>query len=137
MPVAMRRSRAVAAALLALAAALFAVAALEGDLRVGFFLFIPFVAGTGLVPFLAMLALVAAFVVFAAGSFAPTPDEARARHAPPPEGDAEARPRRARSGGVVLIGPLPIVWGSDRRVLPWMVAAGALLLLLAWLVFAR
>jgi uncharacterized protein (TIGR00304 family) len=33
---------------------------------------------------------------------------------------------RVKSGGIILIGPIPIVWGSDRGMLKWVVLAMAL-----------
>lgn len=113
-------------------AALMAYAVATGAARVGFFLIVPFVSGTGLLPLAAMALVFAAFVLFAFGS------AKDAAHAPPLDarehGMGEAP--RGRSGGVLLLGPIPIVWGSDRRILPWMVAAGALLLALSlWLTF--
>ncbi len=130
--------RAGALACLGAAVGLLAYGASTGDVRAGFFFIVPFISGTGLVPLAAMLLLLAAFVLWSLGSMrawqheaAPEMDNAeRLRRADSSEG----RGARTRSGGVVLLGPIPIVWGSDRRILPWMVAAGfALLLLGLWL----
>lgn len=128
-----------ALASLAAGAALMAYAVATGAARVGFFLFVPFVSGSGLLPLLAMGLVFAAFVLYALGSARDLADHEaeRAFEARPREDEPQAAPeRRARSGGVVLLGPIPIVWGSDRRILPWMVAAGGLLLALGlWLTF--
>lgn len=123
----MPRLRLAAFALIALGVALLLVAAARGDVRVGFFLVIPFVAGTGLLPFLGTLALMAGVLMLFLGAAAP-----HARRDVQPEAGAAWEPGRERSsGGVILLGPIPIVWGSDRRILPWMVAAGVLLLALS------
>lgn len=106
--------------------ALVAYAAVEGSLRVGLFLVVPFVYATGPAATFGLLLLMASAVLWFAGLIrgVDVPD------APPPAGE-----RRSASGGVVLLGPIPIVWGSG-KVLPWMVAAGAALLALALLVWA-
>ncbi len=41
---------------------------------------------------------------------------------------------RARGGGLVLIGPLPIVFGSDAGVVRWLLAFGLLLAVLVFLI---
>lgn len=135
--------RALALAALVGGIASLAVAASQGDVRVGFFLIVPYVYGQGFLPFLGSLLLMAAALLWFAGSVsdATRPGAGRYVFSGPGAGDSAPWPsderraeRRSRSGGVVLLGPIPIVWGSDRRVLPWMVAAGAALLLLGLLV---
>lgn len=103
-------------------------AAAAGDVRVGLFLIVPFVYGTGITPALGMFLLMAAAVLYFLGT-------ARgSARAPPPlsEGGMVGEQRATtKHGGIVLVGPIPIVWGSDRRVLRWMIAAGAAMLILA------
>lgn len=124
--------------LVVLGLALLVWSALQGDLRVGLFLVVPYVVGTGLLPFLGFVLLVAgAFLALAAGFPRAAGDAAwePADAAPPPpgrdarrdawEGPGGARAgRRAKHGGFVLLGPIPIVWGNDRRMLPWLVLLG-------------
>ena len=120
----MRTMRALGLASILAGGLLIAYAAAQGNVRVGLFLVVPFVYGTGLAPFLGMLLVMAGLFMLAASAFAGA--------LPPSGGEWVEGERRAgsRSGGVVLLGPIPIVWGSG-RVLPWMVAAGAALLVLA------
>lgn len=122
----MSRLRVAALAALVAAAALLVLAAQRGQLRVGLLLFIPFLVGQGVLAFagaaLLMLALVLWFLGTPMRPLAP-PGAEWAERGPAPE-------RETRHGGVVLLGPIPIVWGSG-RALPWMVAAGVLLLALA------
>lgn len=101
---------------------LLAYAAMEGNVRVGLFLIVPFVYGTGLAPFAGMVLGMAGLVMLMLSAF---------------QGFAAAWPTtHRRSGGVVLLGPIPIVWG-DARMRPWMVAVGAALLLLWLLLILR
>jgi uncharacterized protein (TIGR00304 family) len=101
----------------------------QGDVRVGLFLIIPFVYATGAAGALGMLLVMAALVLWLVGKARET------TRAMPPGWSADMPPpeRTTKSGGVVLLGPIPIVWGSDRRILPWMVAAGLALLVLGFL----
>jgi uncharacterized protein (TIGR00304 family) len=128
----MRTLRALGLASLLAGGLLLAYAATTGDVRVGLFLIVPFVYGTGLAPFLGILLVMAGLFMVAASSFAGVL---------PPRGNGEwvegERRVESRSGGVVLLGPIPIVWGSDRRILPWMVGAGVALLVLALLLTWR
>lgn len=119
--------RLAALAALAVGLALLGYAAVRGDLRFGLFLIFPFVYGTGGAAALGTLVLMAAgvlwFVSLASGAHADSPRYER---------PGEIRSER-RSGGVVLIGPIPIVWG-ERGSIGWMIAAGAALLVLALVV---
>ena len=110
--------------LVLLGVALLAWSALRGDLRVGLFLVVPFVYGTGLLPFVGfVLVLVGAFLALTAGFERIAPEPGTRFEAPQAE-------RRTRHGGFVLVGPLPIVWGNDRRLLPWLVLLGVALVVL-------
>lgn len=140
----MNKLKALALAALLGGVACLAIAASQGDVRVGLFLIVPYVYGQGLLPFLGSLLLMAAAFLWFAGSVSDMTrggqTHGRTYDYIPPDSNGGAAPypgerrveRRSKSGGVVLLGPIPIVWGSDRRVLPWMVAAGAGLLVL-WL----
>lgn len=127
----MSRLRAAAFAALLGGLAVLAYAAMQGQLRVGLLLFIPFVYGEGVLALLGFALLMAAvFLGFARA--AASSDATRMEGAPPlKEGDVRTSERR--HGGVILLGPIPIVWGSDRGIAKWMVLAGAALLVLALL----
>lgn len=108
--------------------ALLAYGAIEGDVTVGLFLIVPFLYATGPAGALGIVLLVAAVVLWALSArWIPDASRTMAPGSPPAD-------RQTKHGGVVLLGPIPIVWGSDRRILPWMVAAGVALLALALLV---
>lgn len=119
--------RALGLALLVAGAALLVWSAAQGDLKVGLFLVVPYVHGTGLLPFLGFVALLAgAFLALAAGF---RPVEPPLPSAGPPR--EEPSGRTSRHGGFALVGPIPIVWGNDRRLLPWLVLLGLALMVLA------
>lgn len=122
-----------------LALGLLAYSALQGDLRVGLFLVVPYAYGTGLLPFVAFVLLaVGGFLWLTSGveRLSPAPawesssaDPARAQRWDDAEGDGP----RARHGGFVLLGPIPIAWGSGKRLMPWLLAVGIGLFLLFFL----
>lgn len=130
--------------------AILAYGSVRGDVRFGFLLFIPFVYGTGLLPALGMLLVMAAAFLWLLGAASrrmpaaasddlhDLPAEAAAREnrlRGAEAGRADGSAASSRHGGVVLLGPIPIVWGSDRRILPWMIALGAAMLVLAAMVY--
>lgn len=122
----MRVLRAVAWLLLAAGALLVGLALARGEVRVGLFLIVPFVYGTGLLAAGGMMLLMAGAIAWFLSLVPPL-------HAiPPREGEPGSRVER-RGGGVVLLGPIPIVWGTDRRVQRWMLVLGAVILAL-WIV---
>lgn len=96
-----RRPRLAAGALALLGLAGVVAAGVRGELTFHLFVIFPVVTGTG--PFAAagVVLLMAAAVAAFASAARRVPD------APPGE-------PAARHGGVVLLGPIPFVWGSDR-----------------------
>jgi uncharacterized protein (TIGR00304 family) len=113
---------------------LLALGVMRGEVAAGIALFMPFLYGTGpfaslgvLLVFLGMLALFYAFIGGAVPAAAmEEEDEDESSQAGPFPKTAEkggeaappkhpARPK-ARGGAVIMIGPLPIVFGSDRAM---------------------
>ena len=103
----------------------------EGSVRLSLFLIVPVLHGSGLVATLGILLLVAAMLLWFAGSVRDMGARMGGFEPAAPEHGAPARVER-RSGGMVLLGPIPIVWGSDRGVRKWLVVAGVVMLAL-WL----
>lgn len=101
------------AALLAVAAgaALLGYAVLSGEARAGVVLVFPLVVGSGPASLAGVLLLFAGLALWMLGGGAPP---ARGGEATPASSELAPR-RRARGGGVVLVGPVPILFASDRR----------------------
>ncbi|HVL47455.1 MAG TPA: DUF131 domain-containing protein [Candidatus Thermoplasmatota archaeon] len=120
----MRRSSLVALALALAGFAALAKGVLDGDVRVTLLLVVPVVHGEGPWAFAGMLLLMAAFVAFAFSRVAASP--APEDRAPPTDlrpGESPREARGTKGGGVVLLGPIPIVFGNDPRLLLRLVLA--------------
>lgn len=117
-------------ALVVSGAALTVLGVATGEIQVGLLLFfIPYLYGSSWMGGLAILLLFAGLVVLILGGFNASAQEAD---------DAFRRTERGMTkgkkefGGVVLIGPVPIVFGSSNRAALWalMIAAAVVMLLL-------
>lgn len=115
--------------------ALLAYSAATGEGQVVLFLIFPVFTGSGLASFagmlLIMLGLFLGFLSMAGFALPAT------GAAPPPEAAAPATPPSPakKFGGVVLLGPVPIVFGSDRRVTNAMLVLAIVLTILLVLFF--
>lgn len=124
-------------------AGLLGYSALQGDLSVHLILVIPVISGSGPAAALGMLLTIGGlFGVLwtglplqgpgpgsggppGAGPHGPTPTTAEAPGHEPTRGSG------TRSGGIILLGPIPIAWGSGKDGLRWAVLLGVLLTVLA------
>ncbi len=102
---------------------------LQGQAGLSLFLIFPVVTATGGWSALGILLFIAGFfaLFLTLPSYvaeAPAPSEPSA--APPPGASPPVPPTR-RWGGVVFLGPIPVVFGSDAKVARWMLVVGILL----------
>lgn len=112
--------------LIALGIAVLAVGAANGDGELMILLFIPVYRGTG--PYalggglLIFLGIVVG-LIYMFKRYAPyqeTPGASRS----PSGGQGGAPAGRPRTGGVVFLGPIPIVWGSDAKMTLYTIIIG-------------
>jgi len=106
-----------------------AYALIQGEAALNLFLVFPIVTASGPWGFLGIVLIVAGFAAFffTWPSWGEIPQTSvRATAVPPPPTATAATPSR-RWGGVVFLGPVPIVFGSDAKVAQWMLLAGAIL----------
>lgn len=114
-------------------------AAATGEAEVQLFIIFPLVSGTSWLFVLGVVLIVASFILGFISAAAAMSDGVRM----PPDapvirrpGEAEGAPqKKARYGGVVLIGPVPIVFGSD-RTMAWVMLALAIVLIVVVLAIA-
>lgn len=117
--------------------AVLVLAAARGEASLSLVVILPVVVATGALGAIAILLLVAAFVLtFFAWPFRVLEDAA-AGLVPEPLAPEPTVPSSRRGGGVLFLGPVPIVFGSDAKVTRGMLLLGFLLFfaLLALTVF--
>ena len=127
----MRALRLLGPALIIAGVAALAFGFVQGQAGLSLFLIFPVVTATGAWSALGILLLIAGFFAlfltwpaYVADVSPPT----QAQAATPPSGATSPAPSR-RWGGVVFLGPIPIVFGSDAKVARWMLVVGVLLFL--------
>ncbi len=103
-----------------------------GEAQVQLFIIFPVISGSSLLFIVGVLLIVASFVlgfVLLAGSI--TEGEPVEPSEPIDEKTGQSLPpakRNTRYGGVVLVGPIPIIFGSDRRM-AWIMVVLAIILI--------
>src|SRR5438445_6459674 len=136
----MQRVRLLGLALRLAGIALIAASVAMGQGQVFLLLFIPVYAGTGLLGFPGILVVFFGFFLTSLGAAwrgVPAPTEVAPGSAPPSEGTiptAAAVPP-VKYGGVVMVGPIPIVFGSDAVIAKWMMVLGLILAVLVIVAF--
>ncbi len=108
--------------------AMLVVAATQGDLNLAIFVIFPIIVGEGVLPALGGV-LIFAGLLLIFFSFVARLQEGAGR-AVDRASEASDTGQRKRYGGVLLIGPLPIIFGSDKNVVLIM-AIVALVILVA------
>jgi len=121
----MRKWFAISAVLFVAAIALLSASVLTGESEFGLFLIFPFLIGSGLLALLGVILLfIAIFIVFMrlGGRFLrnENPDFSVSF-----EGEKTAD---KKFGGVIMLGPIPIVFGSDRKIARIMMIIGLILM---------
>jgi uncharacterized protein (TIGR00304 family) len=124
-----RPARLLGPVLLVAGAACLVVGYLQGEATLSLFVIFPVITATGGWSALGILLLIAGFFGFfltrpnwtAADPASPGGPTQSA--ASPPTAPAGAR----RWGGVVFLGPVPVIFGSDAKIARWMIVVGVLL----------
>ncbi len=128
----MKKLRVLSIVLFVLGIVLIIMGGLEGELRVGFFLVFPFIVGSGLYVVVGFLLMLCSLFLFVLGS--PTRPSLNETGSASPEEHREQK-RRVEGGGVVLVGPIPIIIGSSWKITLTLILATIILVLLAFFLF--
>ena len=116
--------------MLAAAAAVIAAGVGLGELHFGLLLFIPVVYGSGLAAGIAVLLVFAAFILFAVAFGRGIEERADLESSYSAERRERTTAVRKGVGGVIFIGPLPIIFGSDRKIAGYMMILAVVILVL-------
>ncbi len=90
-----------------------------GEVKIGVFFIIPFLIGSGFYAFMGFLLLFAAFFLFFLGGLKEIEETPPVIEDIPLEEPVYEKPEKKRffeGGGVILIGPIPIVFGSNWKI---------------------
>ena len=127
-----------ALALLTAGIVMLIAAALRGEISIALILIFPVIFGSGLFAFLGMLSIVGGifilFINFAIGIPIGQPEQPE-KDVIYPTYDTSNRKEQVKGGGVVLIGPIPIVFGSDTKVTNTMLILAIVLTLISVFLF--
>ncbi len=124
-----------AVAMMIAAAAFIAFGVADGRLHIGFLLIIPIIYGSGAEAVAPALLVFLAFVLFAISSTGGQEGEAGTGYNRQQDTVRETAKTRRAFGGVIFIGPVPIVFGSDRRITGYMIVAAVVILILLLIAF--
>ena len=132
----MNRYHIYAIILAACGTALLGYSVASGEGSAGVVVFIPVFFGSGLFSFLGVLCIMAAlflaFFGFAAGALRGLePDQSNQ----PSQGPQPAVKKSIKGGGVVLIGPIPVIFGSDSKTAIILVVLAIVLIISVALLF--
>lgn len=105
---------------------------LEGDIQTGIFFVFPFVAGTGIYAFFGFIFIFIAILLFVS-SFKTSilSDEEKLDK----ENYQSTKKTSVKGGGVVLIGPIPIVFGSNWKIAVFLMILAIILIFVVYFVF--
>lgn len=110
--------------------AVLAYAFLRNEATLNLILIVPVITATGGWAFLGIVLMVAGVFLFLlawSGAIAAAPGALPAVPPAPSSGTPSPSGTERRWGGVVFLGPIPVVFGSDQKVTKWMLVVGVLL----------
>ena len=103
----------------------------HGDVRGGFFIIFPFVIGSGFYAALGALLIFLSFVLFAFGMVERVKEEATDYTGIPNE--EEFTGKKIEGGGIVFIGPFPIIFGTSLKTVQILIIITIILMILSML----
>ena len=112
------------------------IGVIYGEIEVGFILIFPFLAGSGLFAFLGFLLFFIAMILFMFGFVnlsTETPGFVKQDFYPD---DIEPKKAQVKGGGIILIGPIPIVFGSNWKIAVFLMILAVVLMVIIYL-FAK
>ena len=112
--------------------AFFVLGFLQGDIQTGIFVVFPFIAGTGVYAFAGFIFIFIALLLFIFGfSTRIESDDLKINQ----ENSQSTKKTFVKGGGVVLIGPIPIIFGSNWKIAVFLMILAIVLILVAFFTF--
>ncbi|UCD13024.1 MAG: TIGR00304 family protein [Thermoplasmatales archaeon] len=111
----------------------FLIGVFTGNVEAGFFLVFPFFVGSGIYSVLGIIFVFIAILLFMFG-YASTAADAIGLQFEENKHDVESK-KSVKGGGVVLVGPIPIVFGSNWKIAVIMMVLAILLTICTFLAF--
>lgn len=106
-------------------------AAIIGQGSAGICLVFPFYIGTGIYSAIGILLIMAAFIMFFFATIhsidAEFMEHSVPMHPPLKDMDFNTHKHDVKGGGVIFIGPIPIVFGTDTNIASWMIIVAAII----------
>jgi len=127
----MKRLHILSGIFLVLGVIFFVISGLQGDLRVDIFLIFPYVIGSGLYTVLGLLFLILAFFLFIL-RFRPKTSISEPTTS---SQDNIGQKPTMKGGGIVLLGPIPIIIGSSWKITLALILAAIVLILVVFFLF--
>lgn len=111
----------------------FSLGILTGEIEIGVVLIFPFIVGSGVYAFLGFISMFIAIILFMIGfsSKFPLGDLNRYKE----NANQTRKETSVKSGGVILIGPIPIVFGSNWKIAIIMLILAIVLVIASFFVF--
>jgi len=125
----MNRVQTLACFLIAFGIGLFLIGLVQGDVQTGIIVVFPFIMGTSAFAAAGMLLVFLGIVLFFYGGM----KAYESMHGQLSKEDTAHT--SVKIGGVVLIGPIPIIWGSNWKITLIMILAALLLLVILTMIF--
>lgn len=110
----------------------FVLGFLKGDLQTGIFVIFPFIAGSGIFAFTGFIFIFIALLLFTFG-FSTGIESDKIRYEKDNAG--QIKKTSLKGGGVVLIGPIPIIFGTNWKVAVLLMILAIILILVAFFSF--
>ncbi|KAA0006169.1 MAG: DUF131 domain-containing protein [Thermoplasmata archaeon] len=102
-----------------------------GDVKGGFFLIFPFIVGSGLHSALGIFLIFLSFLFFALGMMERVKEEMTGHSEI--SGEEEFAEKKIEGGGVVFIGPFPVIFGTSLKAVQGLIIIAIILMILTML----
>ena len=110
----------------------FVLGYLQGDLQTGIFVIFPFIAGSGIFAFSGFIFIFIAILLFTFG-FSTGIESDKIRYEK--NNTQQIKKTSVKGGGVVLIGPIPIIFGSNWKIAVFLMILAIILIIVAFFSF--